>query len=47
MPSTAFIGVRISWLMLARKDDFAALAASACSFASRSALSSSYCAVMS
>ena len=31
MPITAFIGVRISWLMLARKALFAALAASASS----------------
>ena len=29
MPSTPFIGVRISWLMVARKVDFAWLAASA------------------
>ena len=28
MPITAFIGVRISWLMVARKSDFAALALS-------------------
>ena len=31
MPSTPFIGVRISWLMLARNSDFARLAASAAS----------------
>ena len=36
MPSTPFIGVRISWLMVARKVDFAWLAASA-SARSRSA----------
>ena len=30
MPMTAFIGVRISWLMLARNSDLAALACSAC-----------------
>ena len=29
MPMTAFMGVRISWLMLARNCDFAPLAASA------------------
>jgi hypothetical protein len=29
MPITAFMGVRISWLMLARKIDFVRLAASA------------------
>ena len=29
MPMTAFIGVRISWLMLARNSDLATLAASA------------------
>ena len=33
MPMMAFIGVRISWLMLARKALFARLAASAASFA--------------
>ena len=33
MPSTPFIGVRSSWLMLARKRDLAMLAASATSFA--------------
>ena len=37
IPITAFIGVRISWLMLARKIDFACVAASA---ASRAACSS-------
>ena len=31
MPMTAFIGVRISWLMVARKALLASLAASACS----------------
>ena len=31
MPMTAFIGVRISWLMLARKSLLARLAASAAS----------------
>jgi hypothetical protein len=35
-PRIAFIGVRISWLMLARKSLFARLAASASSFALRS-----------
>jgi hypothetical protein len=33
MPITAFIGVRISWLMLARKIDFMAVASSATSLA--------------
>ena len=37
MPMTAFIGVRISWLMFARNSVFARLAASA---ASRAAVSS-------
>ncbi len=36
MPSTPFIGVRISWLMLARNCDFDRLAASAISLAARS-----------
>ena len=36
MPSTPFIGVRISWLMLARNSLFARLAASAASFATAS-----------
>ena len=33
VPITPFIGVRISWLMLARKSDLARLAASASSLA--------------
>ena len=33
MPMMAFIGVRISWLMLARNIDFAAVASSAFSLA--------------
>ena len=33
MPMTAFSGVRISWLILARNELFARLAASAASFA--------------
>ena len=33
MPITPFMGVRISWLMLARKSDLAWLAASAASLA--------------
>ena len=41
MPMTPFIGVRISWLMLARKSDFARLAASAASIARISAASAS------
>ncbi len=36
MPTIAFIGVRISWLMLAKKMDLAAVAASAASLALRS-----------
>jgi len=36
MPSTPFIGVRISWLIAARKSDLAALACSARARASRS-----------
>jgi len=39
MPITAFIGVRISWLMLARKADLLWVAASAASRASRSSRS--------
>ena len=33
MPRTPFIGVRISWLMVARKADLAEVACSACSLA--------------
>ena len=36
MPMTPFMGVRISWLMLARKSDLARFAASAPSLARRS-----------
>lgn len=36
MPMMPFMGVRISWLIVARKADFAAFAASACLFASSS-----------
>ena len=36
MPRMPFIGVRISWLMFARKRLLARLAASACSLAARS-----------
>ena len=39
MPRMPFIGVRISWLICARKLDFARFAASACSLAARSASS--------
>ena len=35
MPMIAFIGVRISWLMLARKSAFMRVAASAASFRTR------------
>ena len=38
MPMIAFIGVRISWLMLARKSDFRRVAVCARSMASRIAL---------
>ena len=41
MPSTPFMGVRISWLRLARKLLFARLAASAASLASSDACSAS------
>ena len=47
MPITPFIGVRISWLMLARNSLFARLAASAASRACRSSSSARLCAVMS
>ena len=40
MPSTPFIGVRISWLMVARNRDLARLAASAESLADLSSLTS-------
>ena len=43
----AFIGVRISWLILARKADLDAAASSAFSFAARSACSISRRSVMS
>ena len=43
----AFIGVRISWLMLARKSLFARLAASASSFAARNSISFSCSSVTS
>ena len=46
MPITAFIGVRISWLMFARNIDFMAVASSAFSLAIRLRLNSSVrCAV--
>ncbi len=44
VPTTPFIGVRISWLMVARKVDFAWLAASA---SSRAAFSRSSCSTIS
>ena len=47
MPSTPFIGVLISWLMAARKADFARVACSAASRASRAARSACFCGVMS
>ena len=40
-PSTPFIGVRISWLMLARNSDLALLAFSAAAFSARSTCSRS------
>ena len=47
MPMIAFIGVRISWLMLARKSAFVREASSASSFACRSASSAALRCVMS
>ena len=47
MPSTPFIGVRISWLILARNELFAWFAASAASRAMRSASSLRLCCVTS
>ncbi len=40
MPMTAFIGVRISWLIVARNELLASLAASACERASRASWNS-------
>ncbi len=45
-PITPFIGVRISWLMVARKADLARSAANAVSLAASSSLSASLYAVM-
>ena len=47
MPITPFIGVRISWLIVARNSLLARLAASAASRACRSSSSARLCAVMS
>ncbi len=47
MPSTPFIGVRISWLTVARKVLLARLAASAASFAARRSPSRRFSSVMS
>ena len=47
MPSTPFIGVRISWLMLARNSLLATVAASAFDRAASSDSSSSFCSVTS
>ncbi len=47
MPITAFIGVRISWLMFARKSLLARLAASAASRASFSSAATRLCSVTS
>ncbi|MNR48481.1 hypothetical protein D3C85_1677250 [compost metagenome] len=47
MPSTAFIGVRISWLMLATNSLFARLATSALSMALRSCCAASFSRLMS
>ncbi len=47
MPMTPFIGVRISWLMLARKSDFSREASSASSLASDIAASAPASAVTS
>jgi hypothetical protein len=47
MPMIEFIGVRISWLMLARKADFVRFAASAASFAVCSSRSCCFWTLMS
>lgn len=47
MPRMVFIGVRISWLMLARKSDLDWLALLAASIARRSCFSCSFCSVRS
>jgi len=47
MPSTPFIGVRISWLVVARNGDLARLAQSARSFARTSSRSAFLRSVMS
>ena len=47
MPMTPFIGVRISWLMLARKFDLSWDASFACSAISSNWLSNSFRSVMS
>ena len=47
MPMTPFIGVRISWLMLARNSLLARLAASAASLAARNCASALFRSVMS
>ncbi len=46
-PRMAVMGVRISWLMLARNSLLAALAASAAAWAAMSRASASFCLVMS
>ena len=43
MPSTPFIGVRISWLIAARKVDFARLAASASARAASATVALAFC----
>ena len=47
MPMIPFIGVRISWLMLARNSLFARLAASAASRACCSSSAARFCSVTS
>ena len=47
MPMTPFMGVRISWLITARKVLLAWLARSAVSLASRSSSAARFCSVMS
>ncbi|MNN20132.1 hypothetical protein D3C81_1333930 [compost metagenome] len=47
MPMITFIGVRISWLMLARKSDLRRVASSASSLAVACACSAAFCAEMS
>ncbi len=47
MPTMAFMGVRISWLMLARKSDLSSVASTAASLAVARARSVAFCSLMS